>query len=67
MDGHGRFLLCLIHVLIERGFDPDSVDITFVDINEHADNWHKIFFPRSTFATRNDVIRLMSDAYRQYI
>ena len=67
MDGHGRFLLCLIHALIEQGINPNAVVITFVDIDEHADSWHQAFFPRDTYATRNDVLKLMVDSYQHYI
>ena len=67
MDGHGRFLLCLIHELIGQGVDLDNVAITFVDIDEHADSWHQAFFPRDTYAVCTDVLEYMVDSYQHYL
>ena len=48
MDGHGRFLLSLIHVLLETGEDVNRWTFTFIDNNYTVHRWHELFFPNAS-------------------
>ena len=61
MDGHGRFLLCFIHALIEAGQDPDEYDINIIDIDPYAHRWHELFFPNVSVSP-NNILTLLSES-----
>jgi len=66
MDGHGRFLLCLIHALIEADEDPDDYNITIVEIDNVCHKWHELFFPNVTI-TLNNVLNLLYDTAHKHL
>lgn len=45
MDGHGRFVSCLIKCLIIRGKNPNDYTIQLADIDIPTNNWHVAFLP----------------------
>jgi hypothetical protein len=62
MDGHGRFLLCMIHALIVAGEDPDVYNINIVEIDNVCHRWHELFFPANVYVTLNNVLNLLYDS-----
>jgi hypothetical protein len=63
MDGHGRFLLCLIHQIIALGKDPNLFTFCFIDINRFANKWHEVFFPHQCYAIHVDILAYMSNSF----
>ena len=66
MDGHGRFLLCLMHALIEVGKSPDDYNIMIVENDPICQEWHRLFFP-NVDVTLNNVLHLLRDTHISHL
>jgi hypothetical protein len=62
MDGHGRFLLCFIHALIEAGQDPDEYEINIVEKDETCNIFHELFFPKNVYAINANVLNQLTES-----
>ena len=45
MDGHGRFVMCLLNSLENHQVNINDYQIELIDINRNVTDWHKIFMP----------------------
>jgi hypothetical protein len=63
MDGHGRFLTCVLAALFKIGEDADTYEIEIYDIDYNANTWHMKFFPKNIVVAQENILQEYEGIY----